>query len=120
MKEKKDSLLLAAAALAVSAVLILYGIFDSPKYNSFEARLTETSAAFFVSEASTVRSDKKININTADVSELMELEGIGEKKAEDIIEYRLKNGKFRSAEELTEVDGIGITILEKNSGRISV
>ena len=50
----------------------------------------------------------------------MELEGIGEKKAEDIIEYRLENGKFRSAEELTEVDGIGITILEKNSGRISV
>ena len=40
MKEKKDSLLLAAAALAVSAVLILYGIFDSPKYNSFEARLS--------------------------------------------------------------------------------
>ena len=120
MKEKKDPLLLAAAALAVSAVIILYGIFDSPKYNSFEAKLTETSASFSVSEASTAEPDKIININTADVSELMELEGIGEKKAEDIIEYRLKNGKFRSAEELTEVDGIGITILEKNLSRISV
>ncbi|MGN0547387.1 MAG: ComEA family DNA-binding protein [Acutalibacteraceae bacterium] len=120
MKEKNDSLLLVAAALAVSAILILYGIFDSPKYNSFEARLKETSAAFFVSEASTAEPDKIININTADVSELMELEGIGEKKAEDIIEYRLKNGRFRNAEELTEVEGIGITILEKNLGRISV
>ena len=120
MKEKKDSLLLATAVLAFSAILILYGIFDSPKYNSFEAKLIENSAAFFVSEASTAKSDGKININTADVSELMELEEIGEKKAQYIIEYRLKNGKFRSAEELTEVKGVGKKVLEKNSGRISV
>jgi len=60
-----------------------------------------------------------VDINTADAEALAAaLHGVGEKKAEQIINYRKQNGPFKSIEELTNVKGIGGTILEKNRGRI--
>jgi len=50
--------------------------------------------------------DGKININNADASSLMLLHGIGEKTAEDIIEYRNSSGLFRTIEDLMNVPGI--------------
>lgn len=50
----------------------------------------------------------KININTADVTTLDQvLEGIGEKKAQAIVEYREKHGPFKSIYDLVHVTGIG-------------
>lgn len=48
-----------------------------------------------------------INLNTADIAELDLLPGVGEATARAIIEYRSKNGRFRSIEELDRVPGIG-------------
>ncbi len=62
----------------------------------------------------------KININTASVSELMTLDGIGEAKAKAIVEYREANGYFKSVNDLTLVSGIGEKTLEKNRDRITV
>ncbi len=50
---------------------------------------------------------KTININSASIKELSALFGIGKKKAEAIIAYRTKNGKFRNVAELSKVEGIG-------------
>lgn len=68
---------------------------------------------------SVIANAGQININTADVSALTrELQGIGQTRAEAIVAYRTKNGPFKSVEELTRVDGIGIRTIEKNRGNI--
>lgn len=58
-------------------------------------------------------SDGLININTADVSELKTIPGIGDVKANAIIAYRESNGEFKSLDELKNVDGIGEKTYEK-------
>jgi len=56
-----------------------------------------------------------ININTADAKTIADsLNGIGIKKAEAIINYRTKNGDFKSIDDLSHVSGIGAKTIEKN------
>lgn len=62
----------------------------------------------------------KININTASVSELDELPGVGEAIAKKIIEYREYNGNFSSIEEIKNVSGIGDSKFEKMKDYICV
>ena len=57
--------------------------------------------------------DKKININTADMNELMTIKGIGVKTAERIIDYRSQNGPFISADDIMRVKGFGEKRFEK-------
>ncbi len=63
---------------------------------------------------------KEININTASANELMDLKGIGEKKAAAIIEFRETNGIFKQPEDLMKVPGIGPKTFEANKNRIIV
>ena len=62
----------------------------------------------------------KININTASKDELLLLTGIGESKADKIIEYREKNGGFKSIEDILNVSGIGQSVFEKIKDNISI
>jgi competence protein ComEA len=48
-----------------------------------------------------------VNLNTATVSQITTLPGIGETAAQRIVEYREKNGGFKKVEELMNVKGIG-------------
>ncbi|MDO5559976.1 MAG: ComEA family DNA-binding protein [Oscillospiraceae bacterium] len=61
-----------------------------------------------------------ININKADVSMLVNLKGIGEKKAAAIIEYREANGGFSSIDEIKNVKGIGEKTFENIKEFITV
>ncbi len=61
-----------------------------------------------------------ININTASESELEHLPGIGPSKAKAIVEYRQKNGPFKSAEDIKHVSGIGDKTYEALKSQISV
>lgn len=61
-----------------------------------------------------------ININTATVTELMTLYGIGESKANKIIEYRDKFGDFKYPEDIMNVSGIGEKTYEKIKDDITV
>ncbi len=63
---------------------------------------------------------KIINLNTATQADLMTLTGIGETKAEDIIMYRLKNGPFKTIDELKNVSGIGDKTFDKIKHLITI
>lgn len=74
-----------------------------------------------IGETSTNNSQNiKININTATKQELTTLIGIGESKADKIIDYRTKNGNFKSIEDLKKVSGIGEAVVEKIKDSITV
>ncbi len=116
MSEKKHEILLIAAALIIASCTLLYSVFDSPKYNSLEAVpiITGTSVRTTAVEVG------KVNLNTATLEELSQLELIGEKKAQAIIDYREENGKFRTVDEIMNVNGISVTIFEKNIDKLTV
>ena len=60
-----------------------------------------------------------VNVNTADASTIaQELDGIGPAKAQAIVEYRQKNGAFRTPEDLLKVQGIGERVLEQNRANL--
>ncbi len=67
-----------------------------------------------------VTDTKTINLNTADVTELQNLPGVGPKKAELIIQYRQEKGSFSKIEDLTEVQGIGEKTFAKIKSQLTV
>ena len=73
-----------------------------------------------VTQNSGIRSDGKVNINTASAEELMTLKGIGQTRAEQIIAYREKHGAFASIEGIMEVDGIKQGTFDKLKDNITV
>ena len=50
---------------------------------------------------------EKVNINTADMEQLMQLPGVGEGTAKKIIDYRKSNGQFKTLDQLKLIPGIG-------------
>ncbi|UAY38027.1 ComEA family DNA-binding protein [Moraxella osloensis] len=62
---------------------------------------------------------KVININTASEAELTQLDGIGAKKAQQIILYRQMIAPFATADDLANVKGIGKATVDKNRHRIT-
>ncbi len=78
-----------------------------------ETTTVKTAVVQTTAPSVTEKSDGLININLAPLDVLMTLEGIGEIKANAIINYRNENGAFLTVDELLEVDGIGEKTLEK-------
>ncbi|WP_231036131.1 ComEA family DNA-binding protein [Pectinatus sottacetonis] len=64
------------------------------------------------------KNQEKVNINTADATQLSKLPGIGPAMASRIIQYRQKNGAFKTIEQLKNVHGIGTAKLTKIKDRI--
>lgn len=61
-----------------------------------------------------------VDLNTADQAQLQTVKGIGPAKAKTIIEYRTKNGAFKSVDELTKVSGFGEKSVTKMKGDLTV
>jgi len=100
-------LLLSAGVLATSPSLF------AQEQNSATATAAQKPAA---SAAVT-----KVNINTADAQTLAaSLKGVGQARAMEIVRYREAYGPFASAEELTQVKGIGPSTLEMNRDAITL
>lgn len=61
-----------------------------------------------------------VDLNTASQKELETVKGIGPSKAKAIVEYREKNGAFKSVDELDKVKGFGKASVDKLRGELTV
>jgi competence protein ComEA len=69
------------------------------------APVTENVTSAKIAKASL---QEKININSADTKALMKVKYIGKKKAQEIVDYRAKNGNFKSVDDLLSIKSRGI------------
>ena len=65
-------------------------------------------------------TNEKLNLNYATLTQLMALPGIGEVKANAILQYRTRHGSFQTVEELLQVHGIGTAIYEELADQVCV
>lgn len=70
--------------------------------------------------SASAQNNGKVNINTADLTSLQTLSGVGPSTAQKIIDYRTANGKFKTIEDLKKVSGIGDKTFEKFKDKICV
>ena len=75
--------------------------------------MAKSSKSADATSAAQTQLTQKININTADVTMLSQLPGIGPKTAEKITAFRTEHGQFKSLDDLTQVKGIGSKKLVK-------
>lgn len=115
MKNGRNILLFVCA---LSMMLVL-GIFIGRNMSTDIAVLKENNNPVPATAAMDA-SDYLLDINTATKVQLMELPGIGEVIAERIIAYRTTNGDFRAISDLLNVDGIGETKLQQIKGFIRI
>lgn len=97
---------LVVAVICTVVVFVIEERNYKPEYKEFEIIETDMDGA--------------VNLNTATKDELMSLDGVGEKTAERIIEYRDKVRKFESIYDLKEIDGIGDKLFDDNKRLITV
>ena len=83
------------------------GLSDDKYIDSKQEVLDFNTSNFHKKEAVKLPGEKTININTAGITDLVRLPGIGEKTAQKIIDLRTKKGRFINLKELMQVKGIG-------------
>ncbi len=79
-----------------------------------------TQLKLYLPELGEGEKPQKVNLNRAESWLLEALPGIGKVRAQAIIDYRQQNGRFRNINELTKVDGIGITTYEQVKHLVTV
>ncbi len=91
------------------------------KFKSLASLVGLIAVLAMASEAYAAKSppSQPVNVNTASVQELTQLPGIGESKAQAIVEYRTKS-PFTTKEDLLNVKGIGDKLLAKIADYVSV
>ncbi len=86
--------------------------------NHYLSRPSTSIASSSTSSGS--NSSSKVRLNSANIEQLMQLNGVGKKKAEAIIEYRNKNGKFNSVDDFMKIKGVGPALFNKNKAKLAL
>lgn len=101
------------------SLCIVLGLFVGRNMNGHSVILpVNTGESNLVTDAGS--TDFRIDINTATESQLLDLPGIGEIIARRIVDYRAENGLFLSTEDLLNVEGIGEKKLQEIEALIKV
>lgn len=114
MKEQKRDIVFSLLLVAVSSFLFFsLGLFAADKLGFVtEQVITIEYQETEPSETTTTAVNLLVNLNTATVEELMQIDGIGEKTAQKIINYRTEIGRYTFIEQLLDVEGVGEKKLE--------
>ncbi|MFC1505016.1 ComEA family DNA-binding protein [Thermodesulfobacteriota bacterium] len=92
-----------------------------PKHRKWMALIVAVAMTLISLNAAALAADSgKININTASVEELAQLDRVGTQYAQRIVAYREANGPFTNPQDILNVKGIGQKTLEANKNRIVV
>lgn len=91
---------------------VLFMLSGSPMIGTLPANAASATTAKATKKVKEVKKGK-ISINTADAKVLTQIPGVGPKTAKSIVDYRKKNGKFKSFDDLLKVKGIGKKSLKK-------
>ncbi|WGE56864.1 ComEA family DNA-binding protein [Actinobacillus equuli] len=83
------------------------------KVRAVKTQAAEKTTVTAKTSAVKVPAAKKVNVNMADAKTLQTISGIGEVKAQAIIDYRNKVGKIKNAAELSNISGIGEATIQK-------
>ncbi len=86
--------------------------------NHYLSRPSTSTASSSISSGA--NSSSKVRLNSANIEQLMQLNGVGKKKAEAIIEYRNKNGKFNSVDDFMKIKGVGPALFNKNKAKLAL
>ena len=138
---RKQEQILSVIALVLLAGIILYHVLSSPlRYEvtveeevTTETVVATTTVSLSVqggsptepateapTEAPGSDATGKVNLNTATLEDLKTLKGVGDSKAQAILDDRNENGPFSSIEDLTRVSGIGQKTFESLKDQITV
>ncbi len=137
-KGRQQSIILTGIGLIVLGIVILYFSLSQPTVSvqgdsvssdtsdvSLTVNSSSASSAFKTTEENTYSAENTevvypINLNSCTADELMTVSGIGESKAQLIIEYRDYLGGYTSVEQIKNIKGIGDTVYKKISPYLTV
>ena len=130
--DKKQTMILIGVSLLVIAAVMVYIALSQPRVyveetvQSVQASSTTLSNSAesddAVPEAPVEAAEPlfPINLNTATVQELMQIDGVGEYRANAIIEYREVLGGYTSVEQIKEISGFGDAVYEQLAPYLTV
>ncbi|MCD6045343.1 MAG: Competence protein ComEA helix-hairpin-helix repeat protein [Gammaproteobacteria bacterium] len=99
--------------ISLAAVALAMGLVQS-------AYASAKAAADTAAQPITATTAAMVNINGATVDQLTEIKGLGPKKAQAIVDYRQKNGVFKSVEDLKNVPGISEKLFASIKPQVTV
>lgn len=108
--DKKQSLVMIGIVMLIIAGIVLYVTISAPDVYENEEFITSVSTTM-KTEKTTV--SYPLNLNTASAEELMTIDGISKKTANAIIRYREENGLYSDVSEIMNIKGIGEDIYIK-------